>query len=51
MSNYLTCGLWVLNNVVFILRLAGRCGVWVLVPMCDLKHEYVISVCVCMSVL
>lgn len=29
------CGLWMLNNVLFILCLAGRCRVWVFLPVCD----------------
>jgi hypothetical protein len=29
-------GLWLLNNVVFILGVADLCGVWVFLPLCDL---------------
>jgi hypothetical protein len=30
------CDLWMLNNVVLILRPDGRYGVWVFLPLCDL---------------
>jgi hypothetical protein len=30
------CGLWMLNNVVFIQHLAGRHGIWVFYPLCDI---------------
>jgi hypothetical protein len=29
------CGFMVLNNLVFVLLLAGRYGVWVVLPPCD----------------
>jgi hypothetical protein len=39
-----------LNNVIFILRLAGHYGVRVFLPLCDLKYEHVISVCILWAV-
>jgi hypothetical protein len=42
-------GLWMLNNVVFILSLAGRCGTWIFLPLRDIR--LVFSLCCCTSIL
>lgn len=39
------CGLLILNNVFFILRLSGRCRVWAFLPLCDTTLMLILLCC------